>query len=165
MNYDLPPEYRIPCYSPEQEEEWGCYPMPCPLSPQEARFRPRDLKEEVKKTVAAELVVRWRIYAECHEELHDLVAGETSPDLPPEAFSGGESEIDQGADPSSLKVEQDRRPTESRAIETRPNSRMIGPGAQILSAEATEELMRLIKDRNDPERRKKYQFRELPHSD
>jgi hypothetical protein len=48
---------------------------------------------------------------------------------------------------------------------TRPKSRMIGPGRQVLSVEATTELLQLVEQEVDPERQSKVRFRELPHAD
>jgi hypothetical protein len=48
---------------------------------------------------------------------------------------------------------------------TRPKSRMIGPGKQVLSAEATTELLQLVEQGVDPERQSKVRFRELPRAD
>lgn len=42
---------------------------------------------------------------------------------------------------------------------------MIGPGKQILSIEATVDLMQEIERRNDPENRSKIRLQELPRAD
>lgn len=50
----------------------------------------------------------------------------------------------------------------SRAVTTRQNSRILGPGMQILSDEAAAELAALEAQRNSPEHRAKVRLKELP---
>jgi hypothetical protein len=50
----------------------------------------------------------------------------------------------------------------SLAVTTRKNSRILGPGKQLLSAEAVAELVALEAKRNSPENRAKIRLEELP---
>lgn len=74
---------------------------------------------------------------------------------------GERDDVDQGLT-SSVEMVLVRPKGVSRAVTTRPNSRILGPGMQILSDEAAAELAALEAKRNSPEHRAKVRLKELP---